>query len=94
MHTRLLTGHSGHTINATLLYGIMAIFALHIIKRWRWQVFVVLFTILLVILVALSRIYLGYHYLSDTLAATAIGMAWLSLCFMAMTTLKQMRRKI
>ncbi|HUX78486.1 MAG TPA: phosphatase PAP2 family protein [Alphaproteobacteria bacterium] len=79
---------SGHTINATILYGVIALFALHLIQRWRWQVFMVLFFIFLVILVALSRIYLGYHYLSDTLAAIAIGIAWLSLCFIATTTLK------
>jgi membrane-associated phospholipid phosphatase len=84
---------SGHTMNATLLYGIIAIFALHVIKRWCWQVFVVLFTVFLVILVALSRVYLGYHYLSDTLAAVAIGIAWLSLCFMATMTLKEVGGK-
>lgn len=85
---------SGHAMNATILYGIIAIFALHIINRWHWQVFVVLLAILLVTLVALSRVYLGYHYLSDTLAATAIGIAWLSLCFIATTTLRQKRHKI
>lgn len=84
---------SGHTMNATILYGIIAIFALHIIKKWNWQVSVVLLAIFLIILVALSRVYLGYHYLSDTLAAIAIGIAWLALCFMATTTLKQWRRK-
>jgi membrane-associated phospholipid phosphatase len=83
---------SGHVMNATLLYGIMSIFAIQMIKEWRWQVFIGLFTILLVILVALSRIYLGYHYLSDTLAAGAIGSAWLSLCFIMTTTLKQIRK--
>ena len=83
---------SGHVMNATLLYGIMSIFAIQIIKEWRWQVFIGLFTILLVILVALSRIYLGYHYLSDTLAAGAIGSAWLSLCFIMTTTLKQIKK--
>ncbi|MBI2706941.1 MAG: phosphatase PAP2 family protein [Proteobacteria bacterium] len=81
---------SGHAMNATLLYGIMAIFAMQIIKIWRWQVFVVLFSILLICLVALSRVYLGYHYLSDTLASIAIGAAWLSLCFMTTTALQQM----
>jgi undecaprenyl-diphosphatase len=83
---------SGHVMNATLLYGIISIFVIQIIKEWRWQVFIVLFTILLVILVALSRIYLGYHYLSDTLAAGAIGSAWLSLCFIMTMTLKQIRK--
>lgn len=83
---------SGHAMNATLLYGCMAIFALHVIKKWNWQVFVVLLAILLIILVGLSRVYLGYHYLSDTLAAIAIGMAWLSFCFMATTILRETKR--
>ncbi|HZX13942.1 MAG TPA: phosphatase PAP2 family protein [Thermodesulfobacteriota bacterium] len=81
-------------IHATILYGMIAIFALHFIKRWHWQVFVVLLAVLLVILVSLSRVYLGYHYLSDTLAAVAIGIAWLSLCFMATTTLRKTGRKV
>jgi undecaprenyl-diphosphatase len=85
---------SGHTMNATILYGIVAIFALHIIKKWNWQIFAVLLGIFLIILVALSRVYLGYHYLSDTLAAIAIGIAWLSLCFMATTALKQRKTQV
>lgn len=84
---------SGHVMNATLLYGIMAIFTVQVIKEWKWQVFVVLFAILFILLIALSRIYLGYHYLSDTLAAIASGLAWLSLCFIATTALKRMKRK-
>lgn len=84
---------SGHVMNATLLYGIMAIFLVQVIKEWKWQVFIVLFAILLILLVALSRIYLGYHYLSDTLAAIAIALAWFSLCFIATTALKQIKRK-
>jgi undecaprenyl-diphosphatase len=83
---------SGHVMNATLLYGIMAIFTVQIIKEWKWQVFVILFATLFILLVALSRIYLGYHYLSDTLAAIAISLAWLSLCFMATMALKQVKR--
>ena len=84
---------SGHVMNATLFYGIMAIFAVQVIKEWKWQVFVVLVAIFLILLVALSRIYLGYHYLSDTLAAIAISLAWLSLCLIATTALKRIKRK-
>lgn len=80
---------SGHTMNATILYGIIAIFGLYFIKQWKWQVFTVLLAILGVMLVSLSRVYLGYHYFSDTLAAAAIGLAWLSLCFITTVTLKQ-----
>jgi undecaprenyl-diphosphatase len=37
-------------------------------------------------LVALSRVYLGVHYLSDVLAAFAEAVAWLSLCLMGVHT--------
>jgi undecaprenyl-diphosphatase len=83
---------SGHAMNATLLYGIMAIFAVQAFKQWRWQVFIVLLTVFFIILISLSRVYLGYHYLSDTLGAVAIGMAWLSLCFIATTAFQKMKR--
>jgi undecaprenyl-diphosphatase len=36
--------------------------------------------IALVFLIALSRLYLGAHYLSDVLGAMAAGMVWLTLC--------------
>lgn len=79
---------SGHVMNATMLYSLLALFALSIIKQWKWQVFTVLFAILGVIFVAVSRVYLGYHYVSDTLGAAAMSLAWLSLCFMITTALK------
>lgn len=37
-------------------------------------------------LVAFSRLYLGVHYVSDVLAATAKGVAWLALCHVAVTS--------
>jgi undecaprenyl-diphosphatase len=35
--------------------------------------------------------YLGVHYLSDVLAATAEGAAWLAICITAVSTLEQRR---
>ena len=48
-------------------------------------------TIALVFLVALSRMYLGAHYLSDVLGAMAAGMAWLALCLTTVETLRRHR---
>jgi membrane-associated phospholipid phosphatase len=71
---------SGHVAGATLFYGVFAAYLIIHISKWRWRIAVVVMAILLVTLVALSRLYLGAHYLSDVLAAAAEGVAWLALC--------------
>ena len=57
------------------------------IEAWRWRLLVAIAAFLIVVLVGLSRIYLGVHYLSDVLAALTEGIAWLAICLMAMHTL-------
>ena len=71
---------SGHVAGATLFYGVLAAYLIAHISKWHWRIAVVVTAILLVILVALSRLYLGAHYLSDVLGAAAEGVAWLALC--------------
>ena len=77
---------SGHVAGATLLYGFVAAMVIAQIETWRWRVMILLGAIALVSLVALTRMYLGVHYLSDVLAAFAEGVAWLTLCLTGMNT--------
>ena len=74
---------SGHTIGATLLYGQIALFLVPAIKARRWRTLTKCSVVLLVVLVGFSRIALGAHYLSDVLAAIALGSAWLTICVFA-----------
>jgi membrane-associated phospholipid phosphatase len=82
---------SGHTMMATLIYGYIAIYLMLAIASWRWRAFMAIVTFALVFLVALSRMYLGAHYLSDVLAAMAAGTAWLAFCLTAVETLRRHR---
>jgi membrane-associated phospholipid phosphatase len=82
---------SGHTMMATIIYGFMAIYLMLRIASWPARFFIAIMTISLVFLVALSRMYLGAHYLSDVLAAMAAGIAWVAFCLTAVETLRRHR---
>jgi membrane-associated phospholipid phosphatase len=82
---------SGHTSSATLFYGLLACYLVCTHRQWRRRVAIVAAACLMVALVGLSRIYLGVHYLSDVLAAVAIGCAWLAVCITAGSTLRRRR---
>jgi membrane-associated phospholipid phosphatase len=77
---------SGHTMMATLIYGFIAVYLILAIASWRWRALIAGVTVVVVFMVALSRMYLGAHYLSDVLAAMAAGTAWLALCLTAVET--------
>jgi undecaprenyl-diphosphatase len=74
---------SGHTMAATLFYGLIAVFIMQSVRRWRWRVLTFVAALFVILLVALSRMYLGAHYLSDVLGAMALGLMWLATCITA-----------
>lgn len=82
---------SGHTVAATLVYGLLACYAVRHARSWRARVAAVALACLMVVLVGVSRMYLGVHYLSDVLGAAAEGCAWLAVCVTAMSTLRRRR---
>ena len=82
---------SGHTMAATVLYGVIAAYVAWTSRRWKTAVVAVLAACLMVGLVALSRVYLGAHYLSDVLAAMVEGCGWLAVCITASATLRRRR---
>ncbi|MGJ7918393.1 phosphatase PAP2 family protein [Massilia sp. LXY-6] len=82
---------SGHTAAATVFYGLLACYLVRRVRGWPKRTAVVAACCLMVMLVALSRMYLGVHYLSDVLAASAEGAAWLAVCITAVSTLQRRR---
>ena len=80
---------SGHTMAATVLYGVVAAYFLSRARDWRHRALIISVAGFLIALVGFSRIYLGAHYLSDVLAAMAEGLAWLSLCLTVAYSLRR-----
>ena len=84
---------SGHAVAATLLYGLIAAYLVGRTRRWGARAVIVAGAVLLVLLVGLSRMVLGVHFLSDVLAAMAEGCAWLAICITACSTLRRRRAR-
>ncbi|WP_229633329.1 phosphatase PAP2 family protein [Duganella qianjiadongensis] len=82
---------SGHTAAATIYWGLLASYLVMVRPEWHARLLAVLLSVGMVLLVALSRMYLGAHYLSDVLAAMAESVAWLAIWITAMSTLRRRR---
>ncbi|MEW7976370.1 MAG: phosphatase PAP2 family protein [Candidatus Sedimenticola endophacoides] len=73
---------SGHTLKATVLYGFLSVMiARPIHSGWRWIPYAA--AALAASGVALSRLYLGVHWLSDVLGSLSLGLAWVALLAIA-----------
>jgi undecaprenyl-diphosphatase len=68
---------SGHAMGSMTLGAVAILLAWR--TRWRWPVAAV--AVAFVLLVGLSRVYLGVHYPSDILAGWAIACAWTVACY-------------
>lgn len=68
---------SGHAMGSATLACVLILLAWQ--TRWRWPVVVVMTGF--VLMVGLSRVYLGVHYPSDVLAGWAAASAWAIGCY-------------
>lgn len=67
---------SGHTLSSTVVVALLAWVLVRAAHR-RWTVWIVAISALLVLGIAGSRVYLGYHWLSDVAASLLIAVSWL-----------------
>jgi undecaprenyl-diphosphatase len=81
---------SGHALLALCFYGVMARISSDSLnsRELRWMVWIG--AVCLILLIGLSRIYLGVHHASDVLAGYAAAIVWIS----AVTMIVRRRREI
>lgn len=67
---------SGHAMGSMIVFASLAYLAIHAATRWRVRSAFVALATSIILTIALSRIYLGVHWLSDIGAGLAVGALW------------------
>lgn len=84
---------SGHSMSAMAFYGFLIYLSFHI-KMPKWlRGLLCFFFVLLILLIGLSRIYLGVHFPTDVAGGFIAGMIWLAFCIVLFNLASLYRRK-
>jgi undecaprenyl-diphosphatase len=84
---------SGHAMSAAVVYSTVAYLAARLQRR-RWQrTATMLVALVLIVLICVSRMYLGVHYPSDVLGGTVIGLAWAAFCMAGLEAVRVFARR-
>lgn len=81
---------SGHVFFAMGFYGMILLLAYIELKKGFFRSMIIAFCIFFIILMGISRIYLGAHWFSDTLGSYLIGTIWL---YLMSSTFKKLKKR-
>jgi undecaprenyl-diphosphatase len=68
---------SGHATIAVAFYGFVAYVLVRLVQSWNKKINILFTTILIIIAIGFSRVYLGVHYISDVWSGYLVGAMWL-----------------
>lgn len=92
-HVGLTSFPSGHAMTSMVAYGTLA-FLIARLAPTAWQRRVVwILAAVVIVLVGLSRLYLGVHYPSDVVAGFVVGGAWAVVCGLGMEAVRYFRTR-
>lgn len=85
---------SGHAMESVIGYGMLAYMLVTFwATRGSVRVFIIAAALLLVLMIGLSRLYLGVHYFSDVVGGFAAGSVWLAACISGVEIARRQPRR-
>jgi len=67
---------SGHATIAMAFYGFLAYILIKNSKNWKFKINTFFITVMVILLIGFSRLYLGVHYISDVWGGYLVGAIW------------------
>jgi membrane-associated phospholipid phosphatase len=77
---------SAHAMDSFIIYGLICYYLITQFKSWRWVILTV--TSIHVLLIGLSRLYLGVHWPTDVIAGYMMGSVWLAIAILIIEIIK------
>ena len=84
---------SGHTLNSTVIAGVVAYLLLRRLTTTWARTLTVVLAVVWAVVMGLSRVFLGHHWLTDVAFAWLLGSAWLALIITAHRLFLTIRRR-
>jgi undecaprenyl-diphosphatase len=80
---------SGHAMGSTVVFAALGYIGFRVLRAWRWKAGAMALAFTLIIGVALSRVYLGVHWISDVGAGIVCGLLWVTVTTVAYETYRR-----
>lgn len=68
---------SGHSLNSVVIGGVIAYLLCRHLRSRGWRIAIISIAAVYALLMGLSRVYLGHHWLTDVLTGWILGLGWL-----------------
>jgi len=85
---------SGHATIAIAFYGFLTYCLIKNIKKWKYKINIFFISLITILLIGISRLYLGVHYVSDVWAGYLVGTIWLIIAISLTEYLLSKKQKI
>lgn len=84
---------SGHAMSATVVYSTVAYLAARLQRTHAARMSIMAVAAIVILLICVSRLYLGVHYPSDVMAGVVIGLAWAGFCMATLEAIQLFARR-